>query len=184
MNKTDEKGLSSQMKSGLDATSIAQLGTPLSKLAAELRDSSVAPIIDTYSSGKNFTIGSNDKLYEIVKLVKNVIDVQFYNRGNTSYSFNFSIDVRNHSVVFGLTFDNAQAPYDADNKICRPDGYQGTMDFAEKLADTIEFSVKRAFADSVDIERKIEQIMGADSFMGETAKTQMSIIVRERTEKE
>jgi hypothetical protein len=182
--KTDVKGLTSTMPTGTDATSIAQNGAPLSKLAKELMDSGTAPIIDAYAKGSNFEIGDNTKLYQIVKDVKNIIDMNFLNRGNTSYSFGFSIDVKSHAVVFNLVFDNTQASSDGDNKLARPDLIGNAMDFAEKLVDTMEFTVKRKYQDSVDCERKVEEIMGTDSFMGEIGKINVQFIVRERAEED
>ena len=184
MNTTDEKGLSSVMPSGLEATSIAQNGMSLSKMAKELMDASVAPVIDAYSQGKNFTIGDNTKLYEIIKVVKDVVDNQFYNRGARAFSFGFTIDVKSHCVCFNITMDDDQATSNMENKTTDPASIQTPMDFAQKLADLITFQVQRKYMDSVDVERKVEPVMSNDSFLGSNNMTQLQIIVREKVEEE
>ena len=180
--KDSSGGITSQMKQGMEATSIAQVGAKLSKLAKELMDASTTPIIDIYSKGMNFTIGDNAKLYEIVKVVKDIVDNQFYNRGARSFSFGFTIDVKSHCVCFNITMDDEQAFSDMDNKITAPAEIQTPMDFAQKLADLITFNIQRKYMDSVDVERKVEPIMSSDSFMGQINKTQLQIIVREKVE--
>lgn len=185
MNKTDAKGLTSTMTTGMEATSIAQNGGKLSSLAKELMDASIAPESEAYGKGMDFTIGDNSKLYEIIKTVKDVTDNQFYNRGARSFSFGFSIDVKSHSVVFNITMDDEQTYSDYENKITRNDaGVEGSMDFANKLADLIEFQIQRKYNDSVDVERKIEEVMSNDTFMGNINKTQLLIIVREVEDEE
>ena len=184
MNTTDEKGLSSVMPQGAEATSVAQLGASLSKLAKELMDSGTAPIIDAYSQGKNFTIGDNTKLYEIVKVVQDVVNNQFYNKGTKSFNFQFSIDVKQHMIVFSITFDDQQAASDMENKIVNPATIETTMDFAEKLADLITFQIQRKYADSIEIERKIEPIMSTDVFMSNVGKTQLQLLVKEKVDED
>lgn len=132
-----------------------------------------AGLIDIYADGKAFKISDNTKLYEVIKVVKDIIDFQFYNKGMTTISFGFGINVGSNCAIFTISFN--------DNQAQSPDTPQ-PLDFAESLAEKIEFEIKRRFLNSVDVEKNIRPLITSGSgFNAGDTKTEVVIIAREKT---
>jgi hypothetical protein len=132
-------------------------------------DTSTAPIVDIYASGKTFEISDNSKVYQCVKVVKDIIDRQFFNQQKTSLSFQFSMDVKKHGVVFDISVNDNQLGDEA-------------LDQMEKLADIITNKLNNAFDGSVDVAREIKPLTTTnDTTMDNYSRTVLRLTVIEKT---
>jgi hypothetical protein len=138
-----------------------------------------APIVDIYADGSAFSIHDNQKLYEIIKVVKNIIDRQFFNQGKRTLSFAFNINVLNKLVEFIMTFNN-KTENEKENLISHQ-GQDDYLDFASEIANVIEMSIRKKYEDSVEIERQVRQV-GMDAI--EEGITEVRIIVKEKNNEE
>jgi hypothetical protein len=170
-SRTDENGLTSTMPSEDLATSSAVFGNKPKSIDDIMKVT--APVLDLYGNQKDFKISDNTVLYEIVKVVKDIIDTKFYSRGDQSLNFSFAIDVRNRCVIFKMTFDGSQNKNDSNaNELTTP------MDQASSIADLIQYKIERIYSGTVDVERQINPITDDNILTPDLI--QLSIIVREK----
>jgi len=166
-----ESGFTQRVQSGFGATTQA-VGGVEPKDTSEIMYPN-AGLVDLYADEKGFKINDNSKLYEVVKVVKDIIDFNFYVKGMSTISFQFGINVNTNSAVFTITFN--------DNQAQTPDSVE-PLDFAESLADKITFEIQKKFFNTVDVERNINPLVTAgDGFNGGDSKTELVLIAREKT---
>lgn len=127
-----------------------------------------APIADIYASGKRFEISDNSKIYACVKVVKDIIDRQFFNQQKTTLSFQFGIDVKQHGVTFDISVNNNQLEDEP-------------LEQLDRLADVIISKIKLNFDDSVDVSKQIKPMLTNDqTTMDNYGRTALQLIVTEK----
>ena len=168
MEKLKEaEGLTSIMDTEITSQKAVATGEKTPEIPS--MDTSTAPIVDIYASGKTFEISDNSKIYQCVKIVKDIIDRQFFNQQKTTLSFQFAIDVKKHQVAFDISVNNNQLE-------------DQPLEQLEKLADIITDRVNRHFDGSVDVAREIKPILTTtDTSMDNYDRTMMRITVTEKT---
>ena len=167
LKEKEEIGLTSKMNLEVNSQEAMETGEKTPEIAA--MDTSKAPLLDIYASGKTFEISDNSKLYMAVKLVKDIIDRQFFNQQKTTLSFQFSIDVKKHQVAFDISVNNNQLEDDPLIQL-------------EKLADILTNRINLYFDDSVDVAREIKPILtNDDTTMDNYGRTLLRITVTEKT---
>lgn len=166
-NIKEAEGLTSTMD--MEVTSQKAIATGEKSPEIEAMDTTTAPIVDIYASGKTFEISDNSKIYQCVKVVKDIIDRQFFNQQKTTLNFQFSIDVKKHQVSFDISVSNNQLDEEPLQQL-------------ESLADIITDRLNRFFDDSIDVGREIKPILTTDdTSMDNYGRTMMRITVTEKT---
>ena len=125
------------------------------------------PIVNLYGDGKGFSISDNAKLYEIVKIVKNIVDLNFYNQNVTTMSFQFSIDVKQSAVVFTLNFSDNQVE---DN----------VADFCNGFVQNVDQLLKQKFNNTIEVSSEMKKLIGDADFI--QGMTQLVITCKEIVE--
>lgn len=163
-----EEGLTSEIAKEVTSQEAVATGEKTPDVTPTYMDTTSAPIVDIYASGKTFDITDNSKIYQCVKVVKDIIDRQFFNQQKTTLNFQFAIDVKKHSVTFDISVNNNQLEEEPLIQL-------------EKLADVITEKIRRNFDDSVDVSREIKPLLTTDETTIENyGRTSMRIIVTEK----
>jgi hypothetical protein len=166
LKEKEEIGLTSKMDTEINSQEAMETGEKTPEIAA--MDTSKAPLIDIYASGKTFEISDNSKIYQVVKITKDIIDRQFFNQQKTTLSFQFGIDVKKHAVSFDISVNNNQLEDDPLIQL-------------EKLADIITNRINLYFDDSVDVAREIKPLLtNDDTSMDNYGRTLLRITVTEK----
>lgn len=161
-----DEGLTSVMNT--DVTSQKAVATGEKTPEVKYMDTTSSPIIDIYASGKKFEITDNSKIYACVKIVKDIIDRQFFNQQKTTLSFQFGIDVKNHGVTFDISVNNNQLEDEP-------------LEQLDRLADIIINKIQLNFSDSVDVSKVIKPILTNDeTTMDNYGRTALQLIVTEK----
>lgn len=130
-----------------------------------------SPIVSRYMNGEKFDINSNDKLYQIVKDVRNLVDNMFYNQGITTVSFGFGINVNLHAVVFTLSFNNNQVE-------------ENIASFIDGFIGAVKSLINQKYSDSAEVSHDVRDLMGSQTAELTTGKTQVTITIKEKTKEE
>lgn len=161
-----EEGLTSKMDTEINSQKAIATGEKTPEV--KYMDSTSAPIADIYASGKKFDIFDNSKLYACVKVVKDIIDRQFFNQQKTTLSFQFGIDVKQHGVTFDISVNNNQLEDEP-------------LEQLDRLADVIISKIKLNFDDSVDVSKQIKPMLTNDqTTMDNYGRTALQLIVTEK----
>ena len=163
MADKEEMGLSSDLS--YNDTNKA-VGGDIAKSTLDLMQNKT-PIVNLYGDGKGFSISDNAKLYEIVKIVKNIVDLNFYNQNVTTMSFQFSIDVKQSAVVFTLNFSDNQVE---DN----------VADFCNGFVQNVDQLLKQKFNNTIEVSSEMKKLIGDADFI--QGMTQLVITCKEIVE--
>ena len=164
----EEDGLTSKMDTEITSQKAVATGEKTPDVTPSYMDTSTAPIADIYATGQRFEISDNSKIYQCVKIVKDIIDRQFFNQQKTTLSFQFDIDVKLHQVAFDISINDNQLE-------------EEPLEHLERIADDITSKVNNYFKGSVDVAREIKQLTTTtDTSIQNYGRTAMRITVTEK----
>jgi formyltetrahydrofolate synthetase len=150
---------------GIDNTKVVNTVDPVNQLPDPFTGVN-APILNLYATGDSFKINDNSKLYEIIKLFKDLTDKHQYLQ-----SLTYAIDVNNKLVKFTVVTDN-------DHIISKA--------MLDGILNMLATSIAMKFGDTFDFNYEVRDIMGdigPEGFNSALGKKQLTIIVSEKSEK-